>query len=290
MRKIASLLAVIAAALVLTNCGGTAGDSDTSPFVGRIDFTASGMGMSSSGSMTVNTEKKQVTYRFDKIEDFLGTDLVMMVDLEKNVTYSISPSNKIYMKMDMPKKEMKGQLPTKEDVAEMKAEFFSKLKATGKEMEISGYTCAEYEVVQKVEGAEDVTIWVSKSLLDRIAPMWGGFPEIADLGIEEMLIGFPMKASGKQEGQTFSVEVTKITEGADALSDLDLSGMKELDAAAFMLKMMGSEDNPFGDLFENLDGMEGLEELDGLKESLENLEGQVSEEDIMKMMEQMNKN
>ncbi|MFT5860324.1 MAG: hypothetical protein ACI865_002434 [Flavobacteriaceae bacterium] len=275
MKKITSVLLLCATALIFTNCGGP--DADTSPFVGKIEFKGKAMGMESGGSMTIDVENQKLTYRIDALKDFMGIDVVVMVDMKKMESYSISPDNKVYMKMPIERKDMSNELPSKKEVEEMRKEFFSKLKATGKEKTIAGYTCEEYEVIEKVESLESAKIWVSKSMLNRIAPMWDAFNEIEKLDIDDMLIGFPMMAEGKAEGKSFSFEVTKITEGESALSDFDLKKYKEVSKMEFMTAMM--KDSPMGDM------MNSFKELEGLEESMEGLEGLVDDakalEDLM---------
>ena len=278
MKKIKNILALCAAALLLTNCRGP--DSDTSPFVGQVEFTAKVMGVESGGTMTIDAEDQKITYRVDALKDFLGMDMVVMLDLKEMMSYSISPKDKIYTKVKIDRKDMKGELPSKKEIDEMRKEIFSKLKATGKEQTISGYTCEEHEIIEKIEGVEDTKIWFSKSFLDRISPMWYAFSEIKELDIDDMLIGFPMKA----EGKGFTFEVTKITEGKEATNDLDLSGYKELNKMEFMMKIM--KDSPMGDMLDQFEGIEGI------TEQLENLEAlkdiDVNLEKINDLMEQFN--
>ncbi len=279
MKKITRALLLCATALFLTNCGGA--DSDTSPFVGQIEFTAKVMGIKSGGTMTIDAGEQKLTYRIDALKDFLGMDMVVMIDLKNMISYSVSPKDKTYMKMDIERKDMKNELPSKKEIDEMRKEFFSKLKATGKEQTISGYTSEEYKIVGNIEGVKDAKIWVSKSFLNRIIPMWDAFSEIKELGIEDMMIGFPMKAEGKSDGKTFTFEVTKITEGKEALSDLDLTGYKEMNEMEFMMNMM--KDNPMGGM------MDQLKDLEGLSDHMEGLEDlDVDLDKLTEMMEQFN--
>ena len=124
MKKMAGIVALGVAA-ILTSCGGA--DSDTSPFVGKIEFKAEGMGMNSKGSITMDAENQRMTYRVDAIEQFLGMDIAMMVDMKKNMAYTICPSKGIYTEMEMKQEDMKGELPSKEEVErankELKNEF-----------------------------------------------------------------------------------------------------------------------------------------------------------------------
>lgn len=267
MKKITKLLLLCTTALLLVNCGGTELDAkNNTPFVGKIEFSAKVMGVQTGGTMTIDAGEQKVTYRIDAIKEMLGMDMVMMIDLKEMVAYSVSPKDKIYTKMDLDREDMKGELPSQKDIEEIRKEFFSKLKATGKEQTISGYTCEEYEVVGDLDGVDEGKIWVSKSFFDRIAPMWDSFSEIKELDIDDMLIGFPMKAEGKAEGKSFTFEVNKITEGKAAIADLNLTGYKELSKMKFMMKIMN--DGPL-----DMDGlMDGLEGLDGLTENLEGLQ------------------
>lgn len=267
MKKITSVLLLCATALIFTNCGDP--DSDTSPFVGKIEFKGKAMGMVSGGSMTIDAENQKLTYRIDALKDFLGMDMVVMLDMKKMELYSISPDNKIYMKMPIERKDMSDELPSNKDIEEMRIEFFSKLKATGEKKTIEGYTCDEYEVIEKVESLESAKIWVSKSMLNRIAPMWNAFDEIEKLDINDMLIGFPMMAEGKAEGKKFSFEVTKITEGKSALSDFDLKKYKKVSEMEFMAVML--KDSPMGDM------LDALKDIEGMEESMESIEGLVDD-------------
>ena len=281
MKKFAGIVALVST-VVLTSCGGA--DSDTSPFVGKIDFKVKAMGMDMNGSMTVDMESQRMTYRMDNLEALMGTDMAFMVDMKNNKSYSICPSKGIYMEMPMSKNDMKGELPSKEEVAELKKEFFSKLTKTGKTEVINGLTCDEYTLKANTEGIEKASIWVSKTMLDR---MTGTMPMMADLkalGMEEMMIGFPMKASFTAEGQTGSFMVTKITEGKEALGDLDISKMKKMDQAAFMSEVMG--DTAIGDMMEGFSEMEQegfseemLREMEKIKE--------IDPKEIEKMLESM---
>ena len=110
----------------------------------------------------------------------------------------------------------------------MKKEFFSKLKKTGNSKEINGLTCEEYELTEKAEDVDEATIWVSKTMLDRMTGNLEMMDELKKLGADEMMIGFPMKGSFTIDGQKGSFEVTKITEGESALADFDLSKMKKM--------------------------------------------------------------
>lgn len=286
MKKIAGIVALLFAA-VLTSCGGA--DSDTSPFVGKIEFKANGMGMSTDGSVTMDAENQRMTYRIDALEKFMGMDMAMMVDMKNNKTYTICASKGIYMETEMEKDEMKGELPSKKEVEEMKKEFFSKLKKTGKTEEIGGLTCEEYELKEKVEDVESATIWVNKNMLNRMTANLEMMDELKKLGMEEMMIGFPMKGSVTSDGKTGSFEVTNIIEGEDALTDFDLSKMKKLSQADFSKKMM--EGSAIGDMMEGFKDMEKEGMFDGLegdmKEIEKELEGlkDIDPKDLEKMME-----
>ena len=286
MKKIAGIVALLFVA-VLTSCGGA--DSDTSPFVGKIEFKANGMGMSTDGSVTMDAENQRMTYRIDALEKFMGMDMAMMVDMKNNKTYTICASKGIYMETEMEKDEMKGELPSKKEVEEMKKEFFSKLKKTGKTEEIGGLTCEEYELKEKVEDVESATIWVNKNMLNRMTANLEMMDELKKLGMEEMMIGFPMKGSVTSDGKTGSFEVTNIIEGEDALTDFDLSKMKKLSQADFSKKMM--EGSAIGDMMEGFKDMEKEGMFDGLegdmKEIEKELEGlkDIDPKDLEKMME-----
>lgn len=286
MKKIAGIFALGFAA-ILTSCGGA--DSDTSPFVGKIEFKANMMGMSTNGSVTMDAENQRMTYRVDALEQFMGMDMATMVDMKNNMTYTISPSKGIYMENPIEKDDMKGELPSKEEVEEMKKEFFSKLKKTGNSKEINGLTCEEYELTEKAEDVESATIWVSKTMLDRMTSNLEMMDELKKLGAGEMMIGFPMKGNFTVDGTKGSFEVTKITEGESALTDFDLSKMKKMSAMEFSKEMMNS--SAIGDMVEGLkdmdteglfDGLEG--EMEGLEEELEKLKD-MDPKDLEKMME-----
>lgn len=279
MKKIAGIVALVST-VILTSCGGA--DSDTSPFVGKIDFKVKAMGMDMNGSMTMDMESQRMTYRMDNLEALMGMDMAVMVDMKNNKTYSICPSKGIYMEMPMKKDEMKAQLPSKKDVEEMKKEFFSKLTKTGKTEVINGLTCDEYTLKANTEGIEKATIWVSKTMLDR---MTGTMPMMADmksLGMEEMMIGFPMKASFTAEGQTGSFLVTKITEGKTALGDLDITKMKKLEQSEFMSEMMG--DSAIGDMMEGFSEMEQEGFSEEMLREMEKIKD-IDPKEIEKMME-----
>ncbi len=281
MKKIAGIVALVST-VILTSCGGA--DSDTSPFVGKIDFKIKAMGMDMNGSMTMDMEAQQMTYRLDKIEELMGMDMAVMVDMKNNKTFTICPSKGIYMEMPMSKDEMKGELPSKEEVAEMKKEFFSKLTKTGKTEVINGLTCDEYTVKANTEGIDKASIWVSKTMLDR---MTGTMPLMADfkaLGMEEMMIGFPMKATFTVEGQTGSFAVTKITEGKTALGDLDISKMKKMDQSAFMSEMMG--DSAIGEMMEGFSEMEQEGFSEEMIREMEKIKD-IDPKEIEKMMESL---
>jgi len=171
----------------------------------------------------------------------------------------------------------------------MKKEFFSKLKKTGKTEEIGGLTCEEYELKEKVEDVESATIWVNKNMLNRMTANLEMMDELKKLGMEEMMIGFPMKGSVTSDGKTGSFEVTNIIEGEDALTDFDLSKMKKLSQADFSKKMM--EGSAIGDMMEGFKDMEKEGMFDGLegdmKEIEKELEGlkDIDPKDLEKMME-----
>lgn len=272
MKKIVGIVALIST-IILTSCGGA--DSDTSPFVGKIEFKANGMGFNTKGSITMDAENERMTYRMDALEKFIGVDVAMMVDMKKNMTYTICPSEGIYMETPMKKEDVKGELPSKEEIAEMKKEFFSKLKKTGKQEVLNGFTCDEYVLKEKVEGVESASIWVSKPMLDRMTANFAMMDELKKLGAEELMIGFPMKGTFKADGKTGSFEVTKITEGESALNDFDLSKMKKMSQMDFTKKMM--ESSSMGDMFKGLEGMEekgAFDELEGnMNELSKDLEG-----------------
>ncbi len=283
MKKIAGIVALVST-VILTSCGGA--DSDTSPFVGKIDFKVKAMGMDMNGSMTMDMEAQQVTYRVDNLEALMGMDMAVMVDMKKNKTYSICPSKGIYMEMPMSKDDMKAELPSKAEVAEMKKEFFSKLKKTGKTEEINGLTCDEYTLKAGTEGVDNASIWVSKTMLDRMTGNVAMMEDMKALGMEEMMIGFPMKASFTVEGQTGSFMVTKITEGKAALGHLDLSKMKKVDQSTFMSEVMG--DSAINKMMEGFSEMEqeGLtEEMTRELEKLKDID--INTEELEKMMESM---
>ncbi|MDG1331895.1 MAG: DUF4412 domain-containing protein [Crocinitomicaceae bacterium] len=286
MKKIAGIVA-IAFAAVLTSCGGA--DSDTSPFVGKIEFKGNMMGMSSKGSVTMDAENERMTYRMDALEQFLGMDMAMMVDMKNNKTYTISPSKGIYMETEMEKDEMKGELPSKKEVEEMKKEFFSKLEKTGNTKEISGLTCEEYVLKEKVEDVESATIWVNKNMLNRMTSNLKMMEELKKLGAEEMMIGFPMKGSFKANGQSGSFEVTGITEGEDALADFDLSKMKKVSQMEFSKELWGG--SAIGDMMEGIEDMEKEGMFDGLEGDFKDLEKELESlkdldpKDLEKMME-----
>lgn len=260
-------------AVILTSCGGA--DSDTSPFVGKIEFKANGMGMNTTGSVTMDAENERMTYRVDALEKFMGVDVAMMIDMKNNMSYTICPSQGIYMETALEKNDMKGELPSKEEVEEMKKEFFSKLKKTGKQEVLNGLTCDEYVLKEKVDELESATIWVSKTMLDRMTANFEMMAELKKLGADELMIGFPMKGSFKADGKTGSFEVTKITEGKNALADFDLSKMKKMGQMEFSKKLM--ESSSLGDMmngiddmkqkgaFDDLDMNELTKELEGLK-------------------------
>lgn len=279
MKKIAGIVALVST-VILTSCGGA--DSDTSPFVGKIEFKVNGMGMDMKGSMTMDMETQRMTYRMDNLEALMGMDMAVMVDMKNNKTYSICPSKGIYMEMPMKKDEIKGQLPSQSEVDEMKKEFFSKLTKTGKSEVINGLTCDEYTLKANTEGIEKASIWVSKTMLDR---MTGNLPMMDDLkklGMEEMMIGFPMKASFTADGKTGSFEVTKITEGKDALADFDLSKMKKLDQSTFMSEMMG--DSAIGDMMRGFEEMEDQGFSEDFQKEMDKLKD-MDPKEIEKMME-----
>ena len=171
------------------------------------------------------------------------------------------------METPMKDEEVKGELPSEKDVEEMKKEFFSKLKKTGKQETILGLTCDEYILKEKTEGVENASIWVSKTMLDRMISSWSMLPELKKLGAEELMIGFPLKGSFKALGQTGSFEVTKITEGKEALADFDMSKMKKMDQAAFSQKMM--EGTSWGDMMNGMEDMEAQGYGDDIEKELE---------------------
>ena len=273
-------------AVVLTSCGGS-GDSDTSPFVGKIEFKANGMGMSTNGSVTMDAENERMTYRIDALEKMMGMDMAMMIDMKNNMTYTICASKGVYMETPMEKDDLKKDLPSKADVEEMKKEFFSKLKKTGKQEVLNGLTCDEYVLKEKTEGVESATVWVSKTMLDRMTANWSMMAEMKKLGADELMIGFPMKGSFKADGQTGSFEVTKITEGKDALTDFDLSKMKKLDQGEFYKKMMGGLN--IGDMVDSFEDMEEKGILDDLEKGMEDLDLEslkdIDPKELEKMME-----
>ncbi|MFK7784483.1 MAG: DUF4412 domain-containing protein [Crocinitomicaceae bacterium] len=286
MKKIAGIFA-LAFAAILTSCGGA--DSDTSPFVGKIEFKANMMGMNSNGSVTMDAENQRMTYRLDALEQFMGMDMAMMVDMKNNMTYTISPSKGVYMENPIEKDDMKGELPSKEEVEEMKKELFSKLKKTGNTKEINGLTCDEYELTEKVEDVENATIWVSKTMLERMTGNLEMMDELKKLGAEEMMIGFPMKGSFTVDGNTGTFEVTKITEGESALTDFDLSKMKKLSTVEFGKEMMSS--SAIGDMMDGFKDMDTEGLFDGLEGEMEGLEAELEKlkdldpKDLEKMME-----
>lgn len=285
MKKIAGIFA-LAAVAILTSCGGA--DSDTSPFVGKIDFKADMMGMSTKGSVTMDAENERMTYRLDALELFMGMDMAMMVDMKKKMTYAICESKGIYMETPMKDDDMKKDLPTKEEVEKAKKEFFSKLKKTGNTKEILGLTCDEYVLNEKAEGMESATIWVSKTMLDRMTANLSMMDEMKKLGADELFIGLPMKGTFQMKEGKGSFEFTKITEGEEALTDFDLSKMKKLSPEEFSKIMM--EDSAFGNLVNGIDDMEqegfmeGLEgDMESIKKDLEGLKN-VDTEELEKML------
>lgn len=286
MKKIAGIVALLFAA-VLTSCGGA--DSDTSPFVGKIEFNANGMGMNTKGSLTMDAENERMTYRIDALEKLMGMDMAMMVDLKNKKSYAICESKGVYMETPMNEKDIRDELPSKEEVEKMKEEFFSKMEKTGNQKEINGLTCDEYVLKEKVEDLESATIWVSKTMLNRMTANLAMMEELKKLGAEEMMIGFPMKGSFKADGKDGSFEVTKITEGEDALTDFDLSKMKKLSPLQFSKKMMSNA--AIGDMIEGFDSMEkegileGLEgDIDDIQKDLEMLKD-IDPADLEKMMD-----
>lgn len=281
MKKIAGMIAV-SAALVLSSCGGA--DSDTSPFIGKIEFKANGMGFNTKGSITVDAENQQMTYRMDALEQLMGMDVAMMVDMKNKKMFTICPSKNIYMEAPFKDEEIKGELPNKNEVDEMKKEFFSKLKKTGKQEVILGLTCDEYILKENTEGIESASIWVSKTMLDRMLSTWSMLPELKKLGMDELMIGFPLKGSFKADGKTGSFEVTKVTEGKDALKDFDLTKMKKMEQAEFSKKMM--EGTAWGDMMNSFDDMEAQGFGDDLEQELEKLKD-IDPKEIEKMMESM---
>jgi hypothetical protein len=287
MKKIGGIVALISA-IVLTSCDGSA-DSDTSPFVGKIEFKANGMGMKTNGSLAMDAENERMTFRMDAYEKMLGADMAMMVDMKKKMSYKICPSKGIYTESPLEMDDVKEELPNKKEVEEMKKEFFSKLKKTGKQEVINGFTCDEYELTEEVEGVESGTVWVSVSMLDRMTANLSMMPELKKMGLEELMIGLPMKGSFKAMGMTSSFEVTKITEGKDALEDFDLSKMKKMDEDAFMEEMM--EGSSMSDIMNNLKDIEESGALDDLKKELEGIDLEslkdldIDSKDIEKMME-----
>ncbi len=287
MKKIVGIVALMSA-IVLTSCGGSA-DSDTSPFVGKIEFKANGMGMKTNGSVTMDAENERMTYRIDALEKMLGMDMAMMIDMKNNMTYTICASKGIYMEAPMEKEEMKGELPSEAEVEEMKKEFFSKLKKTGKQEVLNGLTCDEYELKEETEGVESATVWVSKTMLDRMTANWSMMAELKKLGADELMIGFPMKGSFKVDGKTGSFEVTKITEGKDALTDFDLSKMKKLDQGEFSKKMMQGLN--IGDMLNGFEDMEQKGVFDDLKKEMEGFDLEsikdidIDPKELEKMME-----
>lgn len=269
-------------AVILTSCGGA--DSDTTPFVGKIEFKANAMGMNTTGSVTMDAENERMTYRMDALELFMGLDVAMMVDMKNNMTYTICESEGVYMETPMEKDEVKGELPSQKEVDKMKKEFFSKLKKTGKQEVIHGFTCDEYTLKEKVEGVESGSIWVSKPMLNRMTLSLSMMEDFKKLGLDEMMIGFPMKGSFKADGTTASFEVTKITEGKEALGDFDLSKMKKLDQTAFSDKMM--ESISLGDMMGGFDEMEKKGAFDDLDKDLEGLKD-LDPEELEKWMESL---
>lgn len=268
MKKIVGIVALMSA-IVLTSCGGSA-DSDTSPFVGKIEFKANGMGMSTNGSLTMDAENERMTYRIDALEKFMGMDVAMMIDMKNDMTYTICSSKGIYMETPMEKDDMKKDLPSKEEVSKMKEEFFSKLKKTGKQEVLNGLTCDEYELKEETEGVESATIWVSKTMLDRMTANWSMMAELKKLGADELMIGFPMKGSFKVDGQKGAFEVTKITEGEAALTDFDLGKLEKLDQEDFYKKMMGGLN--LRDMVGSFEDMEEKGMLDDLKEGIDDID------------------
>lgn len=289
MKKIVGVVALMSV-IVLTSCSGSV-DSDTSPFVGKIEFKANGMGMKTNGSITIDAENERMTYRMDAFEKMMGMDMAMMVDMKEKKSYTICPSKGIYMEAPLEMDDVKKELPNKKEVEEMKNEFFSKLKKTGKQEVINGFTCDEYELTEEVEGVESGTVWVSATILDRMTGNLSMMPELKKMGADELMIGFPMKGSFKAMGMTSSFEVTKITEGKDALDDFDLSKMKKMDEDAFRDKMM--ENSSIGNMMNGLKDLKESGALDNLEKELEGLDLEslkdldIDSKDIEKMMESL---
>jgi len=265
---------IILISIFLTSCGGEG--TTSGPFSGKIDFTAGAMGINTNGSITIDATQKKITYRLDALQQMMGMDIVTMMDLKNMVSYSISPSKKIYTKQDIPMDEVSGDMPSDKEMEKAKEELFSHLKSTGNTETINGYTCEEYEITKEIEGLESGTIWFSKSLLDRLSPIWSDIPELKEIDFEDFMLGFPMKGSGMTAMGGGQFEITKITEGEEGLDDLSLDDYTELDQEEFMAKVM--EGTALGNMFGGLDDME--ESLDDYSDFEEEMEAAMDEIDF----------
>ena len=215
--KTISTTFILLISIFFIGCGGEG--TTSGPFTGKIEFTAGAMGMNTNGSITVDAVEKKITYRLDAMQQLMGMDIVTMMDLKNMVTYSISPTHKIYSKQAIPMDEVSGNMPSDKDMEKAKEELFSHLKSTGNTETINGYTCEEYEITKEIEGLKSGTIWFSKSLLDRLSPIWSDIPELKEIDFEDLMLGFPMRGDGMTIMGGGKFEITKITEGDEGLSD-----------------------------------------------------------------------
>ena len=162
------------------------------------------------------------------------------------------------------------------------------MEKTGKTKEINGLTCEEYKLKEKVEELESATIWVNKNMLDRMTANFEMMAELKKLGADELMIGFPMQGSFKAKEGSGSFEVTKITEGKNALADFDLSKMKKLGQMEFSAKLMEGSNLPDMMGIDDADFEKSMEDFEKSMKELENLDIDSKElKELEKMMEGM---
>jgi len=278
---------ILLLSIIFVGCGGEGNSSD--PFSGKIEFTAGAMGINTNGSITVDANEKIITYRLDAMKELMGMDIVTMVDMKNKFSYSISPEHKIYSKQSFSMDDVGGDMPTESDIEEAEEELFSHLKKTGNTEDINGYTCDEYELTGEVEGLQSGTIWFSKGLLERLKPLWSDISELEGIGLDKILLGFPMKAEGATPMGSGKFEITKITEGSEGLSDLNLDDYEELDQDAFMEKIM--EGSSFGNIFGGLNDLEESvdeygEDFSEFEDVMEDAMEGISEEEMEKAIQE----
>lgn len=277
---------VAATAFVVASCGGeaTSSSSNEGPFVGKVEFEIGMMGMNMGGELIVDAENQKAMYKLDGLEMILGADMRTIVDWKQNKMYMISPEKNMYHAQDMNDQNVENELPSKEDIQEMKEDIEENLSATGNSMTIAGFEAQEYEVTGKLDEIESGKMWFSKDLMNQLLPAFETIPEFKELSLSDAFPGIPVKADIGEGFENISFEVKNVTKGIDVSDSFNISSYEQLTEDEFMTRLMEGTD--LGGLLQGLEGIEGLEmETEAFGEGME--EFGESLDDILKQLEDL---